>query len=102
MIRRPRVMLADDHPLVVDAFSRLLDNEFEIEGIVQDGRALLERAPGLRRDVIVLDLRMPVLKGMDAGLELKGVLPNTKIVVLTLTDDCHVDRFCGSGPRVMC
>jgi len=83
-------MLADDHTLVVDAFSRLLDPEFEIVGIVTDGRALLERAPGLRPDVIVLDLRMPVLNGMDAGVELKEVLPNTKIVVLTLTDDCDV------------
>jgi len=83
-------MLADDHTLVVDAFSRLLKPEFDVVGTVTDGRALLERAPGLRPDVIVLDLRMPVLNGMDAGLELKEVLPNTKIVVLTLTDDSDV------------
>lgn len=89
-MRRPRVMLADDHTLIVDAFQRLLEPEFEIVGTVADGRALLERAPELRPDVIVLDLRMPLLNGMDAGLELKAVLPNTKIVVLTIADDSDI------------
>jgi len=83
-------MLADDHTLVVDAFIRLLEPEFEIVGTVADGRALLERAPELRPDVIVLDLRMPLLNGIDAGLELKAVLPHTKIVVLTIADDCDI------------
>jgi len=83
-------MLADDHTLIVDAFRRLLEPEFEIVGTVADGRALLEGAPGLRPDVIVLDLRMPLLNGIDAGLELKAVLPNTKIVVLTIADDSDI------------
>jgi len=83
-------MLADDHTLIVDAFKRLLEPEFEIVGTVADGRALLERAPELRPDAIVLDLRMPLLSGMDAGLELKAVLPNTKIVVLTIADDSDI------------
>jgi DNA-binding NarL/FixJ family response regulator len=89
-MKRPRVMLADDHTLIVDAFRRLLEPEFEVVGTVADGRALLERAPGLRPDVIVLDLRMPLLNGIDAGLELKAVLPNTKIVVLTIADDSDI------------
>ena len=89
-MRRPRVMLADDHTLIVDAFTRLLQPEFEIVDTVADGRALLERAPGLRPDVIVLDLRMPLLNGIDAGLELKAVLPTTKIVVLTIADDSDI------------
>jgi len=89
-MRRPRVMLADDHTLIVDAFRRLLESEFEIVGTVADGYVLLETAPLLRPDVVVLDLGMPLLNGMDAGLELKRLLPNTKIVVLTLTDDCDV------------
>lgn len=83
-------MLADDHTLIVDAFQRLLEPEFEVVGTVADGRALLERAPELRPDVIVLDLRMPLLNGMDAGLELKAVLPHTKIVVLTIADDSDI------------
>lgn len=89
-MKRPRVMLADDHTLIVDAFRRLLEPEFEVVATVADGRALLERAPGLRPDVIVLDLRMPLLNGIDAGLELKAVLPNTKIVVLTIADDSDI------------
>ena len=83
-------MLADDHTLIVDAFRRLLEPEFEIVATVADGRALLERAPELKPDVIVLDLRMPLLGGMDAGLELKAALPNTKIVVLTIADDSDI------------
>jgi len=83
-------MLADDHTLIVDAFTRLLQPEFEIVDTVADGRALLDRAPGLRPDVIVLDLRMPLLNGIDAGLELKAVLPHTKIVVLTIADDSDI------------
>jgi len=83
-------MLADDHTLVVDAFARLLEPEFEIVGTAADGRALLEQARELRPDVIVLDLRMPLLNGIDAGLELKPVLPNTKIVVLTIADDSDI------------
>ena len=83
-------MLADDHTLVVDAFRRLLEPEFEIVATVADGSLLLERAPELRPDVVVLDLGMPLLNGMDAGHELKRLLPHTKIVVLTLTDDCDV------------
>ena len=89
-MRRPRVMLADDHTLVVDAFTRLLEPEFEIVGTAADGRELLEQAPGLRPEVIVLDLRMPLLNGIDAGMELKAVLPNTKIVVLTIADDSDI------------
>ena len=89
-MRRPRVMLADDHTLLVDAFTRLLEPEFEIVATVADGRALLERAPELKPDVIVLDLRMPLLGGMEAGLELKAALPNTKIVVLTIADDSDI------------
>ena len=83
-------MLADDHTLIVDAFRRLLEPEFEVVGTVADGSGLLEMAPELRPDVVVLDLGMPMLNGMDAGQELKRLLPQTKIVVLTLTDDCDV------------
>lgn len=83
-------MLADDHTLIVDAFRRLLEPEFEIVATVADGRALLEQAPELKPDVIVLDLRMPLLDGMEAGFELKAALPNTKIVVLTIADDSDI------------
>jgi DNA-binding NarL/FixJ family response regulator len=83
-------MLADDHTLLVDAFRRLLEPEFEIVGTAADGPSTLERAPRLKPDVVVLDLGMPLLNGMDTGAELKRLLPNTKIVVLTITDDFDI------------
>jgi DNA-binding NarL/FixJ family response regulator len=84
---KPRLLLADDHTLVVEAFTRLLEDEFEIVGVVTDGIRLLKEAPALKPDVVVLDLGMPLLNGMDAGRELKRLLPSTKIVVLTMSED---------------
>ncbi len=86
-MERPRLLLADDHTLVVEAFTKLLEQEFEIVGVVADGLALLKRAPELRPDVVILDLNMPKLNGMDAGKQLKKLLPLSKIVVLTMSDD---------------
>jgi len=84
---RPRLLLADDHTLVVEAFTKLLETEFEIAGTVTDGLSLLKEAPKLRPDVIILDLNMPQLNGMDAGRELKRLMPFTKIIVLTMSED---------------
>jgi len=60
---RPRVLLADDHHLLLDAFRKLLEPSCEVVGSVSDGRALLEAAPRLKPDVIVLDITMPLLNG---------------------------------------
>jgi DNA-binding NarL/FixJ family response regulator len=87
---RPRILLADDHTLVVEAFKNLLEPQFEVVGTVADGRALLEVAPKLAPDVILVDLAMPSLNGMDAGERLKQSLPNTKLIVLTMTEDASV------------
>src|SRR5713226_3382401 len=84
---KPRVLLADDHLLVVEAFKKLLEPEFEIVGIAPDGRSLLTLAQKVRPDVIVLDLGMPLLNGMDAGEQLKKMLPQTKLIVLTMSED---------------
>ena len=84
---KPRLLLADDHSLVVEAFTKLLESDFEIVGTVADGRALLKKAPELEPDIVILDLAMPLLNGMDAGRELKKALPQTKIVVLTMSED---------------
>jgi len=89
---RPAVLLANDHTLVLEAFKRLLEPEFDIVGTVSDGLALLSAAPTSRPDVIVLDIGMPELSGMEAGLELKRLLPGTKLIVLTMCDDPDVAR----------
>jgi DNA-binding NarL/FixJ family response regulator len=84
---KPRVLLADDHTLVIEAFKKLLEPEFDIVGTVADGRMLLQVAPQLKPDVVVLDLGMPFLNGMDAGRELKKLIPQTKLIVLTMSED---------------
>ena len=86
-MRKPRVLLADDHTLVVEAFTKLLEPEFEVVGTVADGRALLTSALRLSPDVVVIDLGMPLLNGMDAGHELKHSLPQAKLIVLTMSED---------------
>ena len=84
---KPRILLADDHTLIVEAFKKLLESEFEIVGTVPDGRKLLQVAPSLRPDVVLLDLGMPMLNGFDAGRQLKKLLPNVKLIVLTVNED---------------
>lgn len=87
---RPRVLLADDHTMLLDAFRRLLEPTCEVVGAVSDGRALLEAAPRLKPDVIVADISMPLLNGMDACRQLQPRLPNTRWVFLTVNEDPDV------------
>src|SRR5947208_10504433 len=67
----PRVMLADDHTILVEAFRKLLEPQYEVVGTVADGRALVETAPELKPDVIIVDIAMPLMNGLEAGLRLK-------------------------------
>jgi len=83
----PRIMLADDHTILLEAFRKLLEPFFEIVGTASDGRALLEAAPNLKPDVIVVDVGMPLLNGLEAGLRLKEMMPSAKIIFLTMNDD---------------
>ena len=87
---RPRVMLADDHRLVRDAMARLLEPDCEVVGAVGDGRALHDAAPALRPDVVVLDIAMPQLNGLDAARQLRRVMPAVRVVFLTMTEDPDV------------
>jgi DNA-binding NarL/FixJ family response regulator len=83
----PRVLLADDHTLLVDAFRKLLELDCNIVGSVTDGLALLEVAPGLRPDVAVVDIAMPLLNGLEAGRRLKAMMPAIKLIFLTMNED---------------
>ncbi len=83
-------MIADDHTLVVEAFTKLLEPNFEVVGTVSNGRDLLEVAPKLKPDVVLLDLGMPLLNGQDAGERLKGLLPKAKVIVLTMNEDSEI------------
>lgn len=87
---RPHVLLADDHVLLLDAFRKLLESEFEIVGAVTDGKTLIEMATELRPDLIVLDLGLPLLNGIDAGKRLKILLPRTRLLVVTMNEDIGI------------
>jgi len=83
----PRVMLADDHTILVEAFRMLLQTHCEIVGSVSDGRALLESAPQLKPAVIIVDIGMPLMNGFEAGLRLKELMPAVKLIFLTMNGD---------------
>ncbi len=82
-----RVILADDHVLMLDALRNLLEPEFEVVGTFADGRALVEAAPQLKPDVIVLDIAMPLMNGLSAGQRLKRLIPAAKLIYLTMNQD---------------
>ena len=86
-MERPRVLLADDHILLLAAFQKLIEPVCEVVGSVGDGRALLTAALKLRPDLIVLDINMPRLNGLDAAQQLKQMLPEAKLIFLTVNED---------------
>jgi len=83
----PRVMLADDHTILLEAFRKLLESDFQVVGTVPDGRALLDLAPDLKPDAVVVDVGMPLMNGLEAGLRLKELMPSVKIIFLTMNED---------------
>jgi DNA-binding NarL/FixJ family response regulator len=86
-MKRPRVLLADDHQMLVDALKSVLEPRCEVVGTVNNGRALLEAAPTLQPEVIVLDIAMPEMNGLDAARHLKRSVPKAKLVFLTMNED---------------
>lgn len=85
---KPRILLADDHALVIEGFRRILEGPYELVGTVGDGRALVEAAKRLQPDIVILDVSMPLLNGIDAAAQLKKCCPTVKVIVVTM----HADR----------
>jgi len=81
---RTRLLIADDHNLVAEACKSFLEPEFEVTGIVNDGRALLHAAAELKPDIVIIDIAMPLLNGLDAGEQVKEIVPAAKLVYLTM------------------
>jgi DNA-binding NarL/FixJ family response regulator len=90
MNHRSRVLIADDHNLVAELCKQLLQDDFEVVGTVGDGRALVRAAGELKPDVILVDIAMPVLNGLDAGRQIKKMLPTVKLIYLTMNPDADV------------
>lgn len=86
-MKKTRVLLADDHKIVLEGLKNLLAGEFEVVGSVEDGRALVDQAAALHPDVIVADISMPQLNGIEAVRRIKKNDPNIKVVFLTMHPD---------------
>src|SRR5262245_3181887 len=90
LMQRPRIVLADDHTLLLDALKNLIEPEFEVVGTFNDGQALVEAVPELNPNVVVLDVSMPTMNGLNAGQRLKQMMPMVKLVYLTMNNDPDV------------
>jgi DNA-binding NarL/FixJ family response regulator len=86
-MKPPRILLADDHTLLLEAFRKLLEPAYDVVGTVGDGLALLDAAPALKPDVILMDISMPRLNGLEAGRRLKQMMPWVKLIFLTMNED---------------
>jgi DNA-binding NarL/FixJ family response regulator len=91
-MKLPRIILADDHTILLEALRKLLESRCEIIGTATNGRALLEMARTQKPDVIVLDVSMPLLNGLDAARRLKRELPRVKLIFLTMSEDSDIAR----------
>ncbi len=89
---KPRVLLADDHSLVLEGFRRILDDQCDLVGMVEDGRALLEAAQRVQPDIVILDVSMPLLNGIDAATQLKKSHPSIKVIFVTMHADADYVR----------
>ncbi|HSB28420.1 MAG TPA: response regulator transcription factor [Pyrinomonadaceae bacterium] len=89
-MNRPRIILADDHVLLLEAIKNLLQKDFDVVGTFSDGCLLVDNAAKLNPDVIVLDIAMPQMNGLSAGQRLKQILPKVRLVYLTMNLDADV------------
>ena len=87
---RRRLLIADDHEMFLDALRSYLEKNFEVIGQVSDGRALLDEAIKLKPDLVIVDVGMPVLNGLDAARRIKETTPKVKFIFLTMQDDPHL------------
>jgi DNA-binding NarL/FixJ family response regulator len=85
---RARVLLADDHSLVLQGIRKLLEKQVDLAGVVGDGQSLLKAVAENDVDVVLLDISMPLLNGIDAARQIRKISPKTKLIFLTM----HADR----------
>ncbi len=91
-MRRIRVLLADDHHMVAEMLKSELSSSYDVVGTVTDGLELIEATRELRPDVVLLDIGMPHLNGLDAGMQIKKSMPAVKLIYLTMNLDPYVVR----------
>jgi DNA-binding NarL/FixJ family response regulator len=97
-MKRPRILLADDHTFVLEGFKKLLEEHGEVVGAVEDGRALLKAAVELQPGLVVLDISMPLLNGIEAAKKLKKQVPGVKLIFVTMhADTAYVNAAFKAG-----
>ena len=101
---RPKVIIADDHTLVAEACKQLLEPEYDVVATVGDGRTLVDVAMTLKPQVIIVDISMPLLNGLDAGQQIKKNIHSVKLVYLTMNQDADLaaEAFrCGAAAYLL-
>ena len=83
-MKRPRILVADDHSIILAGIRNLIEQDWELAGHVEDGRSLVEAALKLRPDLIILDIGMPILNGIDAAKQIRKEWPEAKLLFLTM------------------
>lgn len=83
-MKKPRVLMADDHSLILAGLRKLVEADCDVVGTVEDGRSLVEAAQRLRPDLILLDISMPLLNGFEAARQLRSLVPDCKLIFLTM------------------
>jgi DNA-binding NarL/FixJ family response regulator len=86
-MKKPRIILAEDHKIVAEGLHKILESEFELIGVVEDGRALMDAAKTYHPDLIVADISMPLLNGIEAVRQIKKADPHVKVIFLTMHPD---------------
>jgi len=86
-MKKARIILADDHTILLDALKNLIEPEFDVVALCSDGRELIKAAAELNPSVVVLDIGMPTMNGLNAGQRLRQILPTVKLVYLTMNQD---------------
>src|SRR5437879_2605106 len=89
-MKLPRILIADDHALVLEAIRKLLEPQCEVVATVTDGRALVESAVMLKPDVVLIDIAMPLLNGLEAVRQLRAKMPGVKLICLTMNEDSDI------------
>ena len=84
---RKKILLADDHPLILEGLAKLLTRDYDVLESVSDGRMLLRSVADNKPDVVIADISMPLLNGLDAAAEIVETYPQTKVIILTMHDD---------------
>ncbi len=101
---KPRVLVADDHALIVEGLRRILESSFDIVGVASNGLELVAQAEQLKPDVVLLDIGMPILNGMEASRQIRKLVPDAKLIFLTQKSDqsyVHVAFRIGASGYVL-